>query len=310
MLDPVRLKLLVTLHEQGTLHAAASKLHISSSAASQQLATLTREAGVPLTEVDGRRLRFTDAGRVLVEHAYALLAHLEHALGEVQATVTGELGRITVGSFPSAISSLLIPAVRQARARHPRLQVDIREVQVPDCLDELSSGDLDVVVGVEAKGAPATGDPRYTRIGLGTDDFTLALPAAHGLAGPGTVELARLAAEDWISTLEGDACDQLLHLACSSAGFRPVVRHRASDWMAVLALVAADMGVAFGPGTARFPLPDGVVTARVSGHDIRRRIYAAVRRGAEFRPAVAGFLAALEKVMSVTFPEGDLHAVR
>lgn len=304
MIDPTRLRLLLALHEGGTLHAAASSLHISSSAASQQLATLAREVGAPLTEADGRKLRLTDAGRLLVDHAYAILAQLERAAGEIEATVNGELGQITVGSFPSTISSLLIPAARALQERHPRLQVAVREVKVPDCLGELFSGDLDVVVAVEAEGAPTKDDDRCARFELGTDEFSLALPAGHRSASQATVHLDDMTNEDWISTMEGDACDQLLHLACASAGFRPRIRHRASDWTAILALVEADMGIAFIPRAARLPLPDGVVTIAVTGHDIRRHLYAAVRRGTEVRPAIASYLAALHDLVS---PKDQVH---
>lgn len=296
MIDPARLRLLLALHEGGTLHAAAATLHISPSAASQQLATLAREAGAPLTEADGRRLRLTDAGRVLVDHAYVLLADLERARGAVQSTVTGELGTLVVGSFPSTIASLLIPAVRQLRESRPSLRVDVREIKVPDCLAELTGGELDVVVAIEAAGAPAAEDPRFARVSLGTDDVDVALPAGHRLAGEDVVDLGLLADDDWVSTIEGDSCDQLLLLACACAGFRPRVRHRSGDWMAMLALVEAGMGVASVPRAGGFPVPDGVVTRTTSGHDIRRHVYAAFRRGADSRPAVAAFLDAVADV--------------
>ncbi|WP_165978329.1 LysR family transcriptional regulator [Actinomadura darangshiensis] len=300
MIDPTRLRLLLALHEQGTLHAAAETLHISPSAASQQLATLTREAGAPLTEVDGRKLRLTDAGTVLVEHAYGLLAHLERARGEVQAAAGGELGHITVGSFPSTISSLLIPAALALRERTPRLRIDIREVTVPACLDRLAGGDLDVVVAVRPDGALSADDRRFTTVALGTDDLILALPAHHPAAPSGVADLALLRDQEWISTLEDDACDRLLHLACVSAGFRPDIRHRASDWTAILALVEAGMGTALVPRAARLPIPDGVITLPTSGHDARRHIYAAIRRGTEARPAIAGYLAALKDAASAS----------
>jgi DNA-binding transcriptional LysR family regulator len=296
MIDPTRLRLLLALHEQGTVHAAAGSLHISPSAASQQLATLTREAGAPLTEPAGRKLRLTDAGRVLVEHAYALLAQLERAQGEVQAAANGELGAITVGSFPSAIPSLLIPAARALHERAPRLRIDIREVTIPACLDQLAGGNLDVVVGVRPDAAIPADDLRFSTLPLGTDDLILALPAGHPSANAAIADLSLLREQAWVSTLEGDACDQLLHRACASAGFNPDVRHRASDRTAILALVEAGMGAALVPPAAGLPLPAGVTTLRVSGHAARRHIYAAIRRGTQSRPAIAGYLAALKDV--------------
>jgi DNA-binding transcriptional LysR family regulator len=68
MLDLRKLVLLRELHARGTVAAVAEALAYTPSAVSQQLAQLQREAGVPLTERVGRRLRLTDAGLRLVEH--------------------------------------------------------------------------------------------------------------------------------------------------------------------------------------------------------------------------------------------------
>ena len=85
MLDVRRLRLLRELNRRGTVTAVAEALAYTPSAVSQQLATLEREAGVPLMERHGRRLRLTDAGRGLVEHADAVIARLELAEAELAA---------------------------------------------------------------------------------------------------------------------------------------------------------------------------------------------------------------------------------
>lgn len=298
MFDPTRLRLLVALHEQGTLHAAAAALHVSPSAASQQLATLTKEAGTPLTEVDGRRLRFTEAGRVLVDHAYALLANLERAFGDVQAATQGDLGQLCVGGVPSLIPTVLIPAAQAIREQHPRLRVGIHEIAVPDCLDQLCSGDLDVIVSVTADVALPDDDPRCTRIELGTDDCHLVVPATHPITDHEAADLKRLAEEDWISTAAGDACDQLLHSTCAAAGFRPNVRHRASDWAAIAALVEAGLGIALVPSHARLPTTAVLTAIDIEGGPVQRRIHATIRRGTETRPAVAHYLTTLKTAVA------------
>ena len=71
MLDLRKLLLLRELHARGTVAAVAEALAYTPSAGSQQLAQLQREAGVPLTERVGRRLRLTDAGLRLVEQRYS-----------------------------------------------------------------------------------------------------------------------------------------------------------------------------------------------------------------------------------------------
>src|SRR3954447_226088 len=86
MIDVRRLLLLRELHARGTVAAVADALAYSPSAVSQGLAALQREAGVPLTERAGRRLRLTEAGVRLVAHADALLERLEVAEAELQAS--------------------------------------------------------------------------------------------------------------------------------------------------------------------------------------------------------------------------------
>ena len=57
-----RLRVLVELSRLGTMSAVAQATGYGTSAVSQQLAALEREAGVPLLEADGRRVRLTPAG--------------------------------------------------------------------------------------------------------------------------------------------------------------------------------------------------------------------------------------------------------
>src|SRR2546423_13197440 len=71
MIDVRRLVLLRELHARGTVAAVADALAYSPSAVSQGLAALQREAGVPLTERVGRRLRLTQARPRPVEHGAA-----------------------------------------------------------------------------------------------------------------------------------------------------------------------------------------------------------------------------------------------
>ena len=96
MIDVRRLLLLRELHARGTVAAVAEALAYSPSAVSQGLAALQREAGVPLTERVGRRLRLTEAGLRLVEHADALLARLEVAEAELQAAAELVAGRLAL----------------------------------------------------------------------------------------------------------------------------------------------------------------------------------------------------------------------
>jgi DNA-binding transcriptional LysR family regulator len=68
-MDPRRLELLLELSRLGSMRAVAETQHVTTSTVSQQIAVLAREAGTPLIEPEGRRVRLTPAGRRLADHA-------------------------------------------------------------------------------------------------------------------------------------------------------------------------------------------------------------------------------------------------
>src|SRR3954468_16759912 len=101
MLDLQRLRLLRELDARGTIAAVADALQYTPSAVSQQLRTLEREAGVRLLERSGRGVRLTDAARVLVGHADALLELAALAEADLAAAAGVVSGRVRIAGFQS-----------------------------------------------------------------------------------------------------------------------------------------------------------------------------------------------------------------
>jgi DNA-binding transcriptional LysR family regulator len=79
MFDLDRLRLLRELKHRGTMTAVAAAFRLTSSAVSQQLATLEREARAKLFERVGRRVRLTADGVRLAAHAEEILRAVEVA---------------------------------------------------------------------------------------------------------------------------------------------------------------------------------------------------------------------------------------
>jgi DNA-binding transcriptional LysR family regulator len=233
MLDVRRLRLLRELHERGTVTAVAEALAYTPSAVSQQLATLEREAGVPLVERQGRRLLLTDAGRGLVEHAAAVIARLELAEYELAAAVGDEVaGRVRLAAFQTAASGLVLPLLGPLRERHPKLRVDLLELEAEEGLELLRRGEVDIVVAEEYDFAPRPRDPGIVLSAICRDPLVIVLPAAHPLAAadPETVPLAALAGDSWATPRTGTAFDDSMVRACRViGGFEPDRRHRSND---------------------------------------------------------------------------------
>src|SRR3954451_21960380 len=125
MLDLRRLRLLRELAARGTIGAVADALSYSPSAVSQQLPQRERAAGVPPRERAGRNVRLPAAAQRLVTPTDALLARVEEAEADLQATSELITGTVRAATIQSAGLFLLAPALRGLAERHPALRVEV-----------------------------------------------------------------------------------------------------------------------------------------------------------------------------------------
>lgn len=290
-LDVRRLRVLRELAERGTVAATAEALSFTPSAVSQQLSALEREAGVVLLEREGRRLALTDAGRVLVAHADAVLAQLERAEADLHAASTEISGTLNVAAFSSFARSLL-PQAAAAMLQHQHLQLHVRDAEPQDSIPLLRLGELDVVIAQRFPYVPRDFGPAFHVVELFDD-------ALHLATGPGqhdaTPRFDALADRPWVAGHPGTSCHEVVVHACHAAGHEPRIVGFSNDFAVVAALVAQGVGLALIPEIAHDQAPPEV-TLRPLAPPLSRQVLAVVRAGAEERPAVAAFLDELRAV--------------
>jgi DNA-binding transcriptional LysR family regulator len=297
MLDVRRLRLLRELHARGTVTAVAEALAYTPSAVSQQLSTLERETGVALVERHGRRLRLTDAGRTLVEHADAVIERLELAESELAEAAGEEVaGRVRIAAFQTAASSLVLPLLARLHAEHPRLRLELTEMDAEEGLELLPRGEVDLVVAEEYDYAPRLRDPSLSMRDVCRDPLVLVLPSGHPLAAthPQRVTLAALDDAAWAATRVGTAFHDALVRTCRAlGGFEPEIRHRSNDISVLEQLVATGDAVAFLPSLGRPGRIPGVTVRDILEGPLDRRIFLAARRGSTGRAALKAVSRAL-----------------
>lgn len=287
MLDVRRLRILRELARRGTIAAVAEALAYTPSAISQQLAALEREAGVGLLERTGRRVELTPAARALVAHTESILAILEQAAAELAATDTTVAGTLRVGVFPTAVPTILTPALVALSTEHPGLDLLVAELDPASVPEALRQESLDIALVQEYDHVPLVADPALSTEPLLEETVYLAALT------PGTLETRRNAR--WVAGTPGTLCHALTLRACEAAGFAPDIRHHADDFGAVLALVAAGQGVAFVPDLGALAPPPSVVLTPLP---MRRRTHLAYRRGTDGHPAIAAARAAVHAAVS------------
>ena len=295
-LDVQSLRIVRAIADHGTITAAAAALGSSQPAVSQHVNRLERCLGTALLERRGRGVRLTEAGQVLARHGATVTAALDAAAAEVSALTGLRGGRVRLLAFPSSSATLVPAALRILRDRHPGLRVVLDESEPPASLQRLREGGCDIALAFSYPG---------TDLGRGEDDLAglevrhlledppvLALPADHPLAAVRRLHLRDLADQTWIAGCP--RCRGHLLAACAAAGYAPSVAYATDDYVAVLGLVAAGLGVALLPGlvvptAARHP---GVAVRAVGGTSARS--VAAVTTPDLLRvPAVAATVEAL-----------------
>ncbi|MFE3451185.1 LysR family transcriptional regulator [Nonomuraea sp. NPDC059194] len=286
MIDTRRLRTLRAVADHGTVTAAAAALHLTPSAVSQQLGALEHEVGHRLFARDGRGIRLTAVGRIMLAHADEVLAQLERAEAEVAAYTTGSAGEVTVASFATAISAVLAPAISALRVSAPALQIRVLDAEGDRALTMLLDDEADLAIAVEYRGAPD--DQRLTRLPLYAEPFDLLLPVDHAPAS----SLSEVADEPWIGPYPGNPVHDVIAFACEREGFTPGFAHSSDDFRAVVALVGAGAGVALVPRLALRDLDlSSVIVRQIPGPE--RRVFAAVRRGADLHPLLRPLLTTL-----------------
>ena len=290
MIDLGRLRALHAVASYGTVLAAGDALHCTPSAVSQQLAKLERETGARLVEKDGRRLRLTEAGRVLADHAERVLATVDEAEAALAAHRDTVIGRLTVAAFATACRSLLPFALHRLQAEHPALQTGLVEVNPHEGLEMLRRGHADLAVLDDWPEVALRYPPGITHAPLGTDVADLIVPSTHRLATAGPVRLTAARDERWISTNIGDICHEWLVRVLP--GVRP--DFHVGEFETQLTLVGAGLGIALIPRLARPPLPAGVCAVPVRPAPTRR-VVLAWREASGSRPAIRAAEAALRE---------------
>jgi DNA-binding transcriptional LysR family regulator len=298
MIDPRRLRVLREVATRGSFTAAAEALAFTQPAVSQQIAALERETASTLIERGVRPVRLTDAGRTLMVHAEAVLAHLDEAQQELGEIAGLRRGRLRLASFPSAIAMLVPHAVALFTRQNPDVDLTVVDDHRQGLIARLARWELDLALIYDHEALPEP-EVRLQRTHLLDDPFDLLVPDGHPLARRRSVALEELADETWIGGTPDGAYARIVLHSCRVAGFEPRVVFGSDDYNAVQAFVAVGLGVAILPRLAlTFPRP-GLTRVALAEPPVRR--IAAARLAPSFRSAAATSMLGVLKETATAF---------
>jgi DNA-binding transcriptional LysR family regulator len=311
MLDVAALRTIRALHDHGGFTAAAQALGSTQPAVSQLVRRLEARVGTALVERAGRAVRLTEAGQVLARHAVTVLAALDVANEEIAAIAGLRGGRVRIMAFPSSSADIVPQALARLRREHPALSVTFNEAEPPESVAAVRSGGCDVAVAFTYPAVTGSGPPDapgrspargpddlsgLLTVRLLEDDVHVALPAGHPLGRKRSVRLADLADEPWIAGCP--SCRRHLLALAGQAGFVPGIDFATDDYVAVLGLVAARLGVALVPGLVLRTAARHAVLTRPLTPPSRRSVVAVTTPDLYRVPAVKAMVTALREAAS------------
>jgi LysR family transcriptional regulator, carnitine catabolism transcriptional activator len=283
------LRAFVTLAQERNFTRAAERCHLSQPAFSTLMRNLELQAGVRLFNRSTRMVELTPEGRVFEATAARLLQDLEGAFGELRDHVERRKGRITVAALPSIAGGALPPVIAAFLARHPGIEVTLKDITADDCLEAVRSRQADFALAAAMDpGADLSSEP------LLADSFHLVCREDHALARRRQLALRDVARLPQISFHRESSIRQ--HIDAAFYPAQPVTRMEVTHPVTAAGLAASGVGVVLVPTLAlfQFRLP-GLVAIPVKLPIPDREICLIRRKGGSDSVAAAAFVGVLKE---------------
>ncbi|MFI0815943.1 LysR family transcriptional regulator [Streptomyces sp. NPDC021098] len=231
--------------EEGSVTAAAERLHVAQPSVSQQIRGLERELGVELFARTPTGLVPTVVGRAFLREAEVAVSASRRARATARAGADELVGELAVAVQMGFGTRQLPGALGALRRRFPRLEVTVFEEPSSAELERLGRrGVLDLALMAACEQSPA--DAHH----LGDEEFVAVLGAGHRQLAADRVELRALEGELWVRFDRDSALDGVLLNVLRDNDLPPTTAARVSQTATAVRWAAHGLGVTLVPASA------------------------------------------------------------
>lgn len=171
-----QLRSFVAVSETEHISQAAASLFLTQAAVTQQVRHFERATGLQLFERDGRRVRLTNAGRLMADTCRAALRSLEVVEDSGLALRHLQAGSLELGASPTCATYYVPPYLAEFTRRHPGIKLGMSVEPSADLSRRVLVGTLDCAV---IEGPP---DPQLVVFEITRDELILVAHRDHPLS--------------------------------------------------------------------------------------------------------------------------------
>ncbi|MHB8282557.1 MAG: LysR family transcriptional regulator [bacterium] len=234
-----QLTILTKVIELQSFSKAAEELYITQPAVSHSILNLENELGIKLIERGKEGLYPTEAGNLVLKHAYVITASMEQIKQEI-ASLGIEIRQLKIGSFGSISINFLPGIMRLFKLRYPSIELKIFKGTETEIRDWIASGTIDM-------GFITLPCNNLKTIPIVFDDMVAILSKNHTLAAQKSVSIEQLAENQTMITWNSN-CQILVKKAFkSSSGKLPQWKYKVSNMGTMLTMIKEGQGIGIIP---------------------------------------------------------------
>ena len=244
---------------------AAQRLGIAQPALSQHIRALENQLGVQLFLRAHRRIALTEAGDAFLAEAKAALHHAEKAGHAAQRAARGETGNVVIGYVSSAlVEQPFVRSLAAFRASHPDVSIEMWLRPGGTLTKAVQSDVVDIAITRGPLPPEVDGCESFV---LASQPLIAVLPQSHRLSASASIALSALADDTLLQPDDppGLSLGHTLQQLLTQADFRPRRTMVVNEMSSTVGLVAAGLGVALLPASARVMQLPGVAFCSLQG---------------------------------------------
>jgi len=239
-----------TIVEEGNISHAAQRLGVAQPALSRQMKHLEEKLNVKLFERGSRRIRLTDAGRVLYGRVENILGMVDGTVREITEIGTGAKGSIRIGTITTSGAMILPDLISEFHKAYPNITFEIWEAEGARILELLDSHLIEIAIT-----RTQVDNLAYELLVLPNEPLVIVMNK-NNICGTNDekIKLKELKEQPLIIPLRWKS---IFETNCKKAGFEPNILCVSDSVVQDLMMVKKNLGVALIPISSKELLTDG-----------------------------------------------------